>query len=83
VKEALWLDYSRKYELMVKERIVVAMRNSARQRRQYRRYFSDLAILTSEANFTDENLLGQKGLQANQFNTTCLSLSIGLTLEMM
>jgi hypothetical protein len=64
VKEALWLDYSRKYELMVKERIVVAMRNSARQRRQYRRYFSDLAILTSEANFTDENLLGQKGLQA-------------------
>jgi len=41
------------------------MRNPARQRRQYRRFFSDLAILTSEANYTDECLLSLKGIQAN------------------
>jgi hypothetical protein len=68
---------------MVKERITVALRNSARQRRQYKRFFSDMAILTSEANYTDESLLSQKGIQATQFNTTSLSLSIGMTLDMM
>ena len=62
---------------------MIAMRNSARQRRQYRKFFPDMAILTNEANYTDEYLLSQKGVQANQFNTSCLSLSIGMTLEMM
>lgn len=69
--------------MMVKERITIALRNSARQRRQYKRFFSDMAILTSEANYTDESLLSQKGIQATQFNTTSLSLSIGMTLDMM
>jgi hypothetical protein len=68
---------------MVKERINIALRNSARQRRQYRRFFSDMAILTSEANYTDESILSQKGIQPNQYNTTCISLSIGMTLDMM
>jgi len=83
LKEPLLIEFLTKYELMTKERILMSMRNSARQRRQYRRFFSDLAILTHEANFTDENLLSQKSIPANQFNTTCLSLSIGMTLEMM
>ena len=61
----------------------MTLRNSARQRRQYKRFFNDLSILTNEANYTDESILVSKGIKANQWNTTALSLSISMTLEMM
>ena len=41
-KEQIWTDYLHKYQLMSKERIVMALRNTSRQRRQYRRFMSDL-----------------------------------------
>lgn len=73
----------RKYDLMTRERILMSLRNSARQRRQNRRFFNDLSILITEANYTDESLLSSKGIQVTQSNTTALSLSISMTLEMM
>lgn len=83
IEEPIWTDYLKKYDLMTRERITMCLRNSARQRRQNRRFFADLAILTNEANFTDEKLLRSKKINVTQSNTTALSLSIGMTLEMM
>lgn len=82
-EEPVWLDFLRKYDLMTRERITMCLRNSARQRRQNRRFFADLAILTNEANYTDEQLLRAKMIKVSQCNTTALSLSISMTLEMM
>jgi hypothetical protein len=62
---------------------MIHQRNNARQRRQHRRYFNDLSILVNEANWTDDHLLSKRGLPLNQQNAACMSMSIGLTLEMM
>lgn len=83
LKEQLWQAFFQKYEVMTREKICNALRNSSRQRRQSRRFFSDLAILTNEANWTDEQLLAKRGQTVDHTKTVCLGLSIAMTLEMM
>jgi hypothetical protein len=68
---------------MARERIVIALRNSSRQRRSFKRFFNDMRILTNEANYTDDTLLNMKSIKVSQSNTSALSLSISMTLEMM
>jgi hypothetical protein len=62
---------------------MMALRNPARQRRSTRRFFNDLQILVDDANYTDDTLLRSKNIQTTKANTTALSLSISMTLEMM
>jgi hypothetical protein len=83
MNDPTWGDFMRKYDLMTRERIIMGLRNNARQRRQNRRFFNDLSILVNEANYTDEGLLTSNGIKVSQSNTTALSLSISMTLEMM
>lgn len=83
LKEPLWKAFFEKYEVMTREKMTNALRNSARQRRQNRRFFSDLVILTNEANWTDEQLLTKRGQAVDHTKTVCLGLSISMTLEMM
>lgn len=42
-----------------------------------------MRILTNEANYTDDTLLNMKSIKVSQSNTSALSLSISMTLEMM
>jgi len=80
-QESVWTDFIGKYQLMVKEKVMMALRNPARKRRYTKRFFNDLQILITEGNFTDEKLLTKNNIKINQTNTTGLSLSIGMTLE--
>lgn len=82
-QDELWLDFINKYELMVREKINIVLRNSARQRRNNKRFFLDLQILIREANFTDEKLMQKNGVKISPQNTTGLSLAIGMALEQM
>jgi len=43
--------------MMMKELMIVCLRNPSRQHRGAKRFFKDLAILMSEGNYTDENIL--------------------------
>jgi hypothetical protein len=40
--EPLWAEFISKYELMVKEKVTLALRNPARKRRYNKRFFNDL-----------------------------------------
>ena len=55
----LWEDYLYKYELMIRERLSICLKNSPRQRRHTKRLFNDLQILIQEANYTDDQLLSK------------------------
>ena len=57
INDEAWAEYMSKFELMTRDRITVALKNTARQRRGAKRVFADLNILINEANYSDDALI--------------------------
>lgn len=79
--DPFFVEFYKKYCIVVRETLLKKLRNKARQQRSSMRCFEDLAILIGEANFSDEKLLEKLGIAPKQTNTTCLTLSIGFSLK--
>lgn len=65
---------------MYRENIFRGLKNLTRQRRSFNRYFEDVGIVLSEANFTDDALLKKSKQSMNFENTTCLIMTIAMYL---
>ena len=81
--DQVWTEFFEKYLLMSREQLTTCLRNVPRQHRNAKRYFKDLAILTSEATFTDETIHVDNNIQLQKHNTVAILLSLRLTLTAM
>jgi hypothetical protein len=72
-----------KYELMVRDRISVALKNTARQRRGAKRVFTDLNILGNEANYTDDCIVTKTGVKMTQQTMCACTLAMEMTCDTM
>lgn len=75
-------DFMFKFSLMTREAILRQLRNVANQHKSLNRFYEDLSILISEANFTDDFLISKKKYPGKQ-TTPALTISINFITESM
>ena len=75
-------DFMVKYSLMTREGLLRQLRNVSNQHKNLNRYYEDLTILISEANYIDEFLINKKKFPGKQ-TTPALTISINLVTEAM
>jgi len=77
----VFLDFMDKVSIMLRERLVMNLRNSNRHRRSFKRYINDMSILMTEANYTDEEIANRRNVKMTYESLVCLSISINLYLS--
>ena len=75
-------DFLFKFSLMTREYILRQLKNISNQKKNQNRYYEDLSILISEANYTDDILIDKKKYDGKK-TMPCLTLSINLVAETM
>lgn len=80
-----WLmDYVGKYSIMVREQFKRSLLNETRQRRHFKRFFQDCAVMFEEAYACEEHLQKRLKIQKPSFETApCLGIAISLYCEAM
>lgn len=65
-----------KVGIMLRERLIMNLRNTNRNRRSYKRYMNDMNVMVTEGNVIDQEAADEEGVAMSFDRVICLSHSI-------